>query len=92
MQTVVRPIVGLTSCLPKSVLESIVVEAILKHRFLLDLAEVRQAEAGRCDESLGSVSPAGAAYVRAMIDVHAQQTILSTLIDVLGYVPAVPAD
>lgn len=32
------------------------------------------------------------AYVRAMIDVHAQQTVLSTLLDVLGHVPETPAD
>jgi len=92
VQTILRPIVGLTRNLPKAVLEPIVIEAIRKHRFLRDLAEMRQTESSKYAEREGSVGPAGAAYVRAMIDVHAQQTVLSTLLDVLGYVPEVPAD
>ena len=32
------------------------------------------------------------AYVRAMIDVHAQQTVLSTLLDVLGHEFVLVAD
>lgn len=91
-QTIVRPIVGLTKGLPKSVLEAIVVEAIRKHRYLRDLADIRQVESRCYDKSDVTVGPAGAAYVRSMIDVHAQQTVLSTLLEVLGYIPEVPAD
>lgn len=29
------------------------------------------------------------AYIEAMIDMHAQQIVVSTLLDVLGYIPAV---
>lgn len=85
------PIVGLTEDLPKELLEPIVVEAIHKHRYLRDVAELRHAESrprrGRTEVS----EQARSAYIRAMIDVHAQQTVLSTLLDVLGYVPKVPA-
>lgn len=86
-----RPIAGLAEGLSKDVLEGIVVEAIHKHRYLRDIAEFRHKESHRlvdCDATRG---PAHSAYVRAMIDVHAQQTVLSVLLDVLGYVPKVPA-
>lgn len=92
VQTILRPIVGLTRGLPKSVLEPMVVEAIRKHRYLRDLAEMRETEAHQCEKSDEVLSPARTAYVRAMIDVHAQQTVLSTLLDVLGYIPEVLAD
>jgi len=89
VKAILRPIIGLTSGLPKSVVEPIVIEAIRKHRFLRDLAELRHAESVQYAEREGS---AGVAYVRAMIDVHAQQSVLSTLLEVLGYVPEVPVD
>ena len=91
-RTVIGPIAGLIETLPKEVLEPIVVEAILRHRLLRDVAELRLAEA--CDkESAGeTVGPARLAYIRAMIDCHAQQACLSTLLDVLGYVPDMPTE
>ena len=82
-----RPIVGLTESLPKDILESIVVEAIYKHRYLRDIAEHRHAESRRNAANAPASEPARMAYLRAMIEVHAQQTVLSTLLDVLGYVP-----
>ncbi|BCG76136.1 hypothetical protein MesoLj113a_72940 [Mesorhizobium sp. 113-1-2] len=39
-----------------------------------------------------TVGPSHIAYVTAMIDMHAQQTVVSTLLDVLGHIPLVPAD
>lgn len=87
-----RPIVGLTESLPKDILESIVVEAIYKHRYLRDVAEHRHAESRRSSAKAAADEPARTAYVRAMIDVHAQQTVLSTLLDVLGYVPKTSED
>ncbi|MBR0945721.1 hypothetical protein JQ563_32220 [Bradyrhizobium liaoningense] len=78
--------------LPKDILETIVVEAIYKHRFLRDIAELRHADSRRVAESDGSVGLARTAYIKAMIDVHARQTVLSTLLGVLGYVPTMPAD
>lgn len=91
-KTSLRPIVGLTEGLSKPVLEAIVVEAILKHRYLRDLAELRQGEAQRCLLHGDSNGAAQLACVRAMIDAHAQQAVLSALLDVLGYIPSVPTD
>lgn len=92
VKSVLRPIIGLTETLPKKALEPLVVEAILRHRFLRDVAELRlrecNAEASRSDER----DVANLAYVRAMIECHTQQACLSTLIDVLGYVPNVASD
>ena len=86
-RTVIGPIAGLIEKLSKEALEPIVVEAILRHRLLRDVAELRLAEA-RDKESAGeAVGHARLAYIRAMIDCHAQQACLSTLLDVLGYVP-----
>ena len=91
-RTVIGPIAGLAEKLPQKALELIVVEAILRHRLLRDVAELRLAEA-RDEEPAGeTVGPARLAYIRAMIDCHAQQACLSTLLDVLGYVPDMPTE
>lgn len=92
---VLRPVVGLTENLPTSELEQITIQAIKTHRRLRDLAEARQNEwhaTQAHDPSTASAGPARIAYVTAMIDMHAQQTVLSTLLDVLGYIPSVPGD
>lgn len=92
---VLRPVVGLTENLPTSDLEQITIQAIKTHRRLRDLAEVRQDEWHAIeahDPSAKSARPARIAYVTAMIGMHAQQTVLSTLLDVLGYIPSVPGD
>ena len=92
---VLRPVVGLTENLPTSDLEQITIQAIKTHRRLRDLAEARQDEwhaiaAG--DPSAKAARSAHIAFVTAMIAMHAQQTMLSTLLDVLGYIPSVPGD
>ena len=92
---VLRPVVGLTENLPTSDLEQITIQAIKTHRRLRDLAEARQdewhaIEAG--DPSAEAARSVHIAYITAMIDMHAQQTVLSTLLDVLGYIPSVPGD
>ncbi|WP_108610722.1 transcriptional repressor TraM [Aminobacter sp. MSH1] len=92
---VLRPVVGLTENLPTSDLEQITVQAIRTHRRLRDLAEARQDQWHAIearDPSAKSARPARIAYVTAMIEMHAQQTVLSTLLDVLGYIPSVPED
>lgn len=86
------PIIGLASSLPKGTLETIVVEAIYKHRYLRDVAELRCAESRPSANCGETVRRGREAYVRAMIDMHAQQTVLSTLLSVLGYVPEMPAE
>ena len=89
-----RPVVGLTEHLPKTDLEQITIQAIRTHRLLRDTAEAKYEEWRKAGPvtSCDSVGPDRVAYVSAMIDMHAQQTILSTLLDVLGHVPLVPAD
>ncbi|RUX02173.1 transcriptional regulator [Mesorhizobium sp. M2A.F.Ca.ET.037.01.1.1] len=89
-----RPVIGLTENLPKRDLEQITVEAIRTHRRLRNTAEARYEEwrkspaVAACD----TAGPARIAHVTAMIDMHAQQTALSTLLDLLGHVPSVPSD
>jgi hypothetical protein len=88
-----RPVVGLAENLPKEDLEHITIEVIRKHRRLRDEAEAL--EASYSDQTLKSadtVGPARLAWVSAMMQMHTQQTLLSTLLDVLGYIPEVPSD
>ena len=65
---------------------------MLRHRLLRDVAELRLTEVH--DELPGceAVGSARLAFIRAMIECHAQQACLSTLLDVLGYVPDMPAE
>ncbi len=89
---VLRPIVSLTETLPKKVLEPIVMEAMLRHRLLRDVAELRLTEVHDELPSCEAVGSARLAFIRAMIECHTQQACLSTLLDVLGYVPDMPAE
>jgi hypothetical protein len=91
---VLRPVLGLVDELDPSRLEDITIDAIFKHRILRDeasvshrhLQELRDAQA-RSEE----VRFAERGYIAAMIAVYAHQTALSTLLDVLGYIPNVPS-
>ncbi|WP_371349336.1 transcriptional repressor TraM [Ancylobacter sp. IITR112] len=89
-----RPVVGLTETLPKRDLEEITIQAIMTYRHLRDAAEAKYEEWRNAPpvSSCDTVGPARIAYVSAMIDMHVQQTLLSTLLDVLGHIPLVPAD
>lgn len=92
-QQALRPVVGLAETLPKTDLEHITIEAIRKHRQLRDEAEAL--EASYCEppsKTADTVGAARLAWVSAMIHMHAQQSLLSTLLDVLGYIPQVPDD
>ena len=92
---ILRPIVGLTENLPKGDLERITIEAIKSHRRLRDVAEERWEQcqtAPPFDPLAETAGTTRIAYIMAMIDMHAQQTVLSTLLDVLGHIPTVPAD
>lgn len=86
---VLRPLIGLMNGLEREDIERFVFEEIEKHRRLRD-------EATRIEAILES-QPTGAAemetnraYISAMIAVHAQQTVVSTLLDILGYIPEMP--
>jgi len=79
--------------LPKDDLERITVEAIRTHRRLRDEAEALEdpyVESPQAGEN--TVSAARLAWVSAMMTMHAQQALLSTLLDVLGYIPNVPSE
>ncbi len=86
-----RPVVGLTENLPKKDLEQITVEAIKEHRRLRDEAEALFAPYVENPLTPGSaIGAARLAWISAMVRMHAQQALLSTLLNVLGYVPEVP--
>lgn len=86
-----RPVVGLTENLPKKDLEYITVEAIKEHRRLRDVAEALYSPYAETAPTTGdTVGSARRAWVSAMIRMHTQQMLLSTLLEVLGDVPDVP--
>jgi len=83
----------LAESLPKRDLEHITTEAIRTHRRLRDEAAALEAsyvEQPRAND--GSVGSARLAWASAMMSMHAHQALLSTLLDVLGYIPDVPSE
>jgi hypothetical protein len=84
---VLRPLIGLLRGRDPSELEEFVVQEVEKHRRLRDeavrLEAMLEASTGDGDRH----NEIDRAYVTAMIAVHAQQTVVSTLLDILGYVP-----
>lgn len=90
-RSLLRPVVGLAENLPKKDLEHITIEVIRKHRRLRDDAEALEASySEQPSRSPHTVGQARLAWVSAMMQMHAQQTLLSTLLDTLGYIPDVP--
>jgi hypothetical protein len=88
-----RPVVGLAETLPEKDLEHITIEVIRKHRRLRDQAEALESSySDQASKSADTVGQAHLAWVSAMMQMHTQQTLLSTLLDVLGYIPEVPGD
>jgi hypothetical protein len=88
-----RPVIGLAENLPKKDLEHITVEAIRRHRHLRDEAEALHTP--YVEQSIAVEDTVGSqrlAWVSAMIHMHTHQTLLSTLLDVLGYIPDVPGE
>jgi TraR antiactivator len=85
-----RPLLGLTRGLPKEDLETLTVEAIRIHRHLVDKADKLfqgLPEEYRVGKSIGGVQHL--TYIKASIEMHAQMSVVSTLISILGYVPNV---
>lgn len=86
-----RPVVGLTRGLGRDNLELLAVDALIEHRKLA--AKAKALFGDLPEEQRNGSSPGGPAYlgyVKAMIAIHAQMTAFSSLLGVLGYVPAVP--
>ena len=89
---VLRPIIGLTANLSSTDLEQITARAIRKHRRLRDIAESKEQDLKGSlpkDALVDTVGAARLAYIEAMVDMHAQQAVVSTLLDLLGYIPTV---
>jgi hypothetical protein len=92
-KVVLRPVLGLVEGLDPSQMRDVTIDAILKHRALRDEAS----QAHRVLEHVLGAQPrpeevrfAERGYIAAMIAMHAHQTALSTLLDVLGYIPELP--
>lgn len=85
-----RPIVGLLSNESEQVIEILTVGAIKKHRTLVDRAErmFQAAHAGDRDDEKGP-GDAHLAYLEATIEMHAQMSALTTLLNILGRTPKV---
>lgn len=89
----IRALFGLTQGLPKPQLELLTVEAIRTHRILVDKADqLFQAlpEEDKIPEMIGSEQHLD--YIRACMEMHAQMYTTNTLINILGYIPKVPAN
>jgi len=85
-----RPIVGLLSKEPEHVIEILTVDAIKKHRTLVDRAE-RLFQIAHTDDRGDDKEPSEAhvAYLEATIEMHAQMSALTTLLNILGRTPEV---
>lgn len=86
---VLRPLIGLMNGLEPKEIERFVLEEIEKHRLLR--CNAIQLEAILDSQAAEEAKPeTSRAHISAMIAVHAQQTVVSTLLDILGYIPEMP--
>ncbi|NSZ03144.1 transcriptional repressor TraM [Agrobacterium tumefaciens] len=83
---VLRPLIGLMKGLETREIERHVTSEMEKHRRLRDEA-VRLETLLDLSNDAAERTELGRDYVSAMIAVHAQQTVVSTLLDILGYIP-----
>ncbi|NLS07311.1 transcriptional regulator [Rhizobium sp. P32RR-XVIII] len=85
-----RPIVGLLSNESEQVVEILTVGAIKRHRTLVDRAEkmFQVAHAAERDDK-NEPNDAHLAYLEATIEMHAQMSALTTLLNILGRTPKV---
>ena len=74
---------------PLGEIERHVVREIEKHRRLRDDAVMLEARVDSAADP-DAAREANQNYITAMIAVHAQQTVVSTLLDILGYIPQRP--
>lgn len=85
-----RPIVGLLSKESEEVIEILTVDAIKKHRTLVERAEKLFQVAHPGGKVVDKEpSEAHVAYLEATIDMHAQMSALTTLLNILGRTPVV---
>ena len=85
-----RPVIGLTRGLPVADLETLTIGAIRTHRQLVEKADqLFQDLPEEYKTGKASGGHQHLIYIEAMIEMHAQMIAVSTLIDILGYVPEV---
>lgn len=85
-----RPVIGLTRGLPSADIETLAVNAIRLHRQLVEKADqLFQAlpEEYQIGKATGGVQYL--TYIEAMIEMHAQMSVVNTLVGVLGYIPKI---
>lgn len=85
-----RPLVGLTRGLSTADLEALTVQAIRAHRQLVAKAD-ELFQALPDDYKTGKLT-GGAQHLRsieASIEMHAQMSVVNTLVTILGYIPKV---
>lgn len=85
-----RPVIGLTRGLPLSDIEILTVTAIRTHRCLVDKAD--QLFQALPDDYKNGKAAGGRqhlSYIEATIEMHAQMSVVNTLVNILGYIPAV---
>ncbi|NLS21297.1 transcriptional regulator [Rhizobium sp. P40RR-XXII] len=83
-----RPLVGLTRGLPLADLEALTIEAIRAHRHLVAKAD-KLFQALPDDYKTGKAA-GGAQHldsIGASIEMHAQMSVVNTLVSILGYIP-----
>jgi len=82
------PLVGLLHGLPSPLVERLTIDAIHEHRELLERAENLFNELP-ADVKAGKelVGDTHIAYLEATIRMHAQMSVLTTLLHILGYTP-----
>jgi TraR antiactivator len=85
-----RPLVSLTRGLTLADLETITIDAIRTHRCLVDKAQsLFEALPDNCGTADASGGMQHLAYIKAAIDMHAQMSAVTTLVQLLGYMPNV---
>ncbi|CDN95458.1 MULTISPECIES: transcriptional repressor TraM [Rhizobium/Agrobacterium group] len=85
-----RAVIGLTRGLPLADLEGLTVGAIHTHRNLVEKAD--QLFQALPEDYKSGAAVGGAqhiAYIEACMDMHAQMSVVNTLVDILGYIPKV---
>jgi len=85
-----RPLVGLLASVPEPLIEQLTIEAIGTHRSLVEKAEnlfEALSPEIRTGKEVGSAEHL--AYLNATIKMHAQMSVLSTLIAILGRTPTI---
>jgi hypothetical protein len=86
-----RAVIGLTRRLPLADIDALTVGAIRTHRSLVEKAD-QLFQALPDDYKSGAVAGGAQhlAYIEACIEMHAQMSVVNTLVDIIGYIPKVP--